>query len=814
MAGATFSQVDFISGDRPWKRAFFTTYALSLTFFESYLFPQLRKAGCERVTIFVDSDGYRASLMELRSRAIGQEYSVIPIQCAHGIFHPKITYLWGEEEDLLLIGSGNLTFGGHGRNIEVLEALNPKDDSAAFVDFAEFMEQLIATKSLTIPDRSELSELSGRARDQVGDSIPGGATRVLHSLQTPIVDQFVERAESRGPWTELLCLSPYHHPAGAPVREIAERLQVQTIRVGVPPSPKFPSAFPFEASREWPLNITTVAPRVNRPKRPVHAKWFELRGQECWTLTGSVNATKQSLASTRNVEVSVLRSLETKASENWSAAKESRYELTDFLESRQSQDLVAHAVLSANGSIEGQVLGGEELAGTWEICTQIGEKRGLPGQVQVRPDGRFRWFSPDFNEFENQNSAQISLSRDPHKARGWLSVLSFLKLPARSRAAQAAIARMIARPEALDDCRVLLDYIAFHTDKLLHSPASKKTDTTKPTGEEPTDETFLVAELSVGRSLDLTSLQRDLATEAAGKNRNWKTLSIIARLLAGPSVGASGEPGKRGHREIVVEQGDEETVSEFAAITRALSQFNQYLHEEFGKAKKDNRNLVPLLVVWLNVNLDMRLRRLGDASGAFSFADRWIKLATYAPVPKEIRNSLDESVYGVAAALACQTRNVRGRKDALVPQSIHDWLENYVKGDVEPAIACKRAEAWFDAATPNLLIDGQAEDAIGALAKELEKPTPRKQLARMLEAYERGEAPTLPAGTFGKNEEELLKGVLRASLGRPRHKVVGKSRKGCPKCYAVLRKDAQLFLRTRRIAECLDCGTILIRIEA
>ena len=77
--------------------------------------------------------------MEMKSRSIGQEYALIPVECsANGIFHPKITYLWGKESDLLLVGSGNLTFGGHGRNIEVLEALTPDQDSHAFADFADF----------------------------------------------------------------------------------------------------------------------------------------------------------------------------------------------------------------------------------------------------------------------------------------------------------------------------------------------------------------------------------------------------------------------------------------------------------------------------------------------------------------------------------------------------------------------------------------------------------------------------------------------------------------------------------------------------
>ena len=93
-----------------WDEAVFTTYALSLTFFESCLLPALRHARCEKATIFADVDGYRSTLMERRSVSAGREYLVVPVQVERGIFHPKCTYLYGKERDALLIGSGNLTF--------------------------------------------------------------------------------------------------------------------------------------------------------------------------------------------------------------------------------------------------------------------------------------------------------------------------------------------------------------------------------------------------------------------------------------------------------------------------------------------------------------------------------------------------------------------------------------------------------------------------------------------------------------------------------------------------------------------------------
>ena len=54
--------------------------------------------------------------MERQSLAAGQDYLVVPVSKSAGIFHPKCIYLVGESEDVLLV-DGNLTFGGHGKNV-------------------------------------------------------------------------------------------------------------------------------------------------------------------------------------------------------------------------------------------------------------------------------------------------------------------------------------------------------------------------------------------------------------------------------------------------------------------------------------------------------------------------------------------------------------------------------------------------------------------------------------------------------------------------------------------------------------------------
>ena len=819
MTGSTFSQLDFISSGRAWDRAYFTTYALSLTFFESYLLPSLRKAGCERVTVFVDVDGYRASLMELKSRSVGQEYSLIPIRSTTGIFHPKITYLWGEKEDLLLVGSGNLTFGGHGKNIEVLEALNPEDDSEAFRDFSDFLEQLVAADSLKIPKTTELIELSRRARDQASAISSRSNSRLLHSIQISIMDQIVERAASRGPWEELICLSPYHDNTGRPVRELVKRLGTKTLSVGIPPSSYERSSFPFSETVAWEVEVRAVTPRVEKPRRPLHAKWIELRGLKRWTLTGSVNATQRSLASTENVEVAVLRELNNTASQDWKLAKEPGYEPNDFSTFCENHDLVLHAEIAADGSIEGQLLGTADLSGYWTIRIRMADKHGPTSEILVQSDGCFNWRPDSFNEFMQVNSVQVILSKGKLVARGWLTVQSILKLPSRSRAAQAAIARMLARGETLDDHRALLDYIAFHSQKLIDSPITKRIKRNSTTEAELADETFLVAELTLNGRQDTTELLRDLADEASKENRSWRTLLLIARLLAGRNLSRVRRLESQEPRDSQLKEEENETESGQKATREALDQFNEQIHQELGKAKEKNRNLVPVLIVWLNVNLDMCLRYLEVPQRAFRFLDQWMRTTINLPIATNMeKKGLDESVYGVAAALALKVRRLSTCVDEifrheLTPDLIHQWLESYIGNNVDPKIACERAMAWFRTETPNGLVDGQVEDAAHALREVLTTPTRRILLAKLVEAQSRGERLNLPEDTFSNRELILLNKVRAAIPSRPQHKVVRSGQTGCPKCYSSLHTDIRSILRARRIAQCIQCNAILFCLE-
>ena len=89
----------------PWERVSFTTYALSLSFFEAVPLDLLTRAGAQNITIFSDVEGVRAALGEQGARRAGKDYQVEPVLVDGGVFHPKISVLTTPEDCHLLIGS-------------------------------------------------------------------------------------------------------------------------------------------------------------------------------------------------------------------------------------------------------------------------------------------------------------------------------------------------------------------------------------------------------------------------------------------------------------------------------------------------------------------------------------------------------------------------------------------------------------------------------------------------------------------------------------------------------------------------------------
>ncbi len=222
-----------------WHHALFTTYSLSLSFFESQLWRGvLKKKGCREAWVIADLDGYSESLGERQSRFVGHEYRLVPVALPRGVFHPKCSYLSGPEGDLLLIGSGNLTFGGHGRNIEVLEIFRSAEHPTVFAEFADFLAALRARADFLNPEPAWLDQFERLARRAARRQSPASATtppRLLHSTSRSILDQLSDIAQPFGEVTEARILSPYFDSKAEAVATLAQRLKIPRLKIGLPP---------------------------------------------------------------------------------------------------------------------------------------------------------------------------------------------------------------------------------------------------------------------------------------------------------------------------------------------------------------------------------------------------------------------------------------------------------------------------------------------------------------------------------------------------------------------------------------------------
>ena len=310
--------LDVVEGGK-WTKALFTTYALSLSFFESILLRALRQVGCQEIWVISDLQGYKASLIERRSHAVGHDYRLIPVRLRKGVFHPKCLYLAGPDEDAIAVGSGNLTFGGFGRNLEVLEVFSSRQSPGIFNDFAKFLSSLRARNDFECPDKAWLTTFEDRARGAGPNVNEATGIRLLHSAAIPIIDQLIQALSDVD---EITVLSPFYDEDAYAMRTTAERLMSNTLRVAIPPNTGAFN-FPFQDAKRWGKSIQAVWADTLDSKRSIHAKWFEFRGKHASSImTGSANATRQALCTTNNIEVSVLRT--GSAIEKWVNWKQSQ----------------------------------------------------------------------------------------------------------------------------------------------------------------------------------------------------------------------------------------------------------------------------------------------------------------------------------------------------------------------------------------------------------------------------------------------------------------------------------------------------------
>lgn len=319
-------------GNGRYHSAILTTFSFDFYFFEMKAMKWLRSCGVRNVNVLID--GYYYS--ELMQQSCGEEmtltpgYSLYPV-FQQSIFHPKLWLLSGENEGLLIIGSGNLTMAGNGNNEEIWAAFHYDirftENAQLFSTAWSYMQQLCSSvKGFThekitrwIPDHSKwLNELP---ETKPYTFIPvSGKEKVafLANSSESTIWQQLDRLIGKEKVVEITTLSPYYDTNGKAIQALRALFPSAKLNIIIDESGSVPEALPpakvYSFFDWYNVGISRKA-RADageaRSGSRLHAKIIHFRtgaGRE-YCLFGSANVTPEGLGlsgTAANTEVSLL----------------------------------------------------------------------------------------------------------------------------------------------------------------------------------------------------------------------------------------------------------------------------------------------------------------------------------------------------------------------------------------------------------------------------------------------------------------------------------------------------------------------------
>ncbi len=290
--------------------AIFLTYTLNLNFFEQIIAPAVDQAGCSNVLILADPDGYQQAL-EIGAKSIGGvglRYVCSPtMRKGHGIQHAKLLFMAGPNRGRLLIGSGNLTFPGYGRNLELYshfeyDALDVATDSGPFYEVWQLIHNIANDGGLSSSAQQQIKTIQENVT-WLNNPPQSSESVVWHNYDHSLLAQLIEWRKNHSfakPAKRVYAISPYYDEHMAALKHLAINLSPTQLQIHLDPS--LTNLEGKKAAKEWrgvspKLKVNAIGPgEEQNSHRHVHAK--AILGQESngsWCITGSANLSHAAL---------------------------------------------------------------------------------------------------------------------------------------------------------------------------------------------------------------------------------------------------------------------------------------------------------------------------------------------------------------------------------------------------------------------------------------------------------------------------------------------------------------------------------------
>jgi hypothetical protein len=294
-----------------WTVCWMTTYTFEPPFLETVLARRLGEPPLNTV-VLADQDrlsrtwagigpGERWSI-----RGAGRTYLIRGVALPAGVFHPKTILLANDREGVLLVGSGNVGFGGFDNGKEIYCRFHSEQDGPAFASWREWMNELVAFVDEPLL-RLRWGALLGQLRWLPSDTT---GSPFITNWRSPILGQFLRMAGRAGatvPIDELHFEAPFFDSELTALSALIEGSQPRKIvgYFGLPTSVDGAKLVGLLDSGGRPYQVFAVEPEAF-----VHAKLFGLLdGDNATVLSGSANASSPALlktALTGNAEAGVV----------------------------------------------------------------------------------------------------------------------------------------------------------------------------------------------------------------------------------------------------------------------------------------------------------------------------------------------------------------------------------------------------------------------------------------------------------------------------------------------------------------------------
>ena len=233
------------------KIAWFTTFNLSLDFFEKYVLSALVKTnpfdlknikdfealndrivnadgGAVNVKVFHDYRAMRPDIKRTSVQTIGIKPKNIDNSFAHGVFHPKVTLLVNDKNEAWIVtGSANLTISAWSKNSEgiVFKKIDDKANAQAVTDFflgllndnaeKEKLRELNLKWQKKLKSKSNWKLIHSIAKDRLLDHISQELCEEMVVWSPYFSDEFSEIIKQHLGWVKNLNVVPDITTSGA-----------------------------------------------------------------------------------------------------------------------------------------------------------------------------------------------------------------------------------------------------------------------------------------------------------------------------------------------------------------------------------------------------------------------------------------------------------------------------------------------------------------------------------------------------------------------------------------------------------------------